>query len=238
MKLIRLKNCSMRSLESSRVSYAVTREVICAHIAERTPFSLIRIGDGESVILDWPELETRDDLGCHLELWFGTQEIESKILRKLKARLERACRKALVLGVPTTRQTKIHNRYKVSYSHMEVLLKNTSRRKIVCDAAVHRYMHLSGDIVAWLQKSEFIGLVTSCNIAGEIEQWLRPFTLASYRIPMERRGKAESAISDYWWLPNTYESLRKRIYVPYRGAPFLVGGGLMGKLICEDIRQK
>ena len=227
------------SLEQARVSYEVTRQVISDAICNREPCSLVRIGDGESVILDWPNTAETPELKAHLKMWLGTDQVDNKTLAWLKKRLVKACRNALILGVPTRRQVGLHARYRSSYDCLEALFTRSAiKGDRICDAAVHRLLQLSGDLAAMLHKAEFLGLITSHNVAADVQRYLEPRLLCFYRIPTENSDPEKNAKQDFQWLPNGYREIRRALHVPHRGSTFLVGGGLMGKLICDDIRRK
>lgn len=225
--------------EMARLSYARTREIISYHISNRKPCSVVRVGDGESVILEWPKTNVVGDLEAHLRLWFGRTNIERNVIEWLKRRLVSACKNASILGIPTRAQVKMHARYRSSYREVASLRKKRCGDHYgVCDAAVHRLLQLSGDLSAYLNEAEYLGIVTSKNVTGEVQEYFKPRVLTHYWIPGENSMSSDAEEADFCWLPNGYKEIRESIHVPYRGAVFLVGGGLMGKLLCEDIRKK
>ena len=150
----------MSSLEIRRRSYADVREIIISNLSSKSPGSLIRIGDGESVILDYNPNSQSADLTSHLRLWFGDSPPNTSQLSLLRDRLRSSCRSATILGIPTLRQRNLHVRYERSYQCLERILRRRNN-VIITDAAIHRFLHLSGDLLACLRKSPFISLVTS-----------------------------------------------------------------------------
>ena len=150
----------MSSLEMRRRSYSDVRQILFSAIEDNRPGSLIRIGDGESVILGYRPNHPSKDLASHLRLWFGDYLPSTDQLLILRDRLRVACRSALILGIPTLRQVKLHERYQVSYQCLEQLL-HRRRNVSLTDAAIHRFLHLSGDLLACLRGSPFIGVVSS-----------------------------------------------------------------------------
>ena len=53
-------------------------------INKRLPLSLIRLGDGESQILDYPETLNGNDLEAQLNLWFGAETPNSSEPKRTK----------------------------------------------------------------------------------------------------------------------------------------------------------
>lgn len=228
-----------KALEKDRVSYEAVRRIIGDYIQRKKPMSLVRIGDGESVILDWPRSTDSEDLKEHLRLWFGSVELHRSTLKWLNRRLIRACSRARILGIPTPRQVSLHPRYCVSYRHLNILYKQGALKKgEICDAAIHRLLHLSGDLISFLSRTDFIGIISSRYVATQVQEAMNPRILAHYQIPGEHRKENDSRGLEWQWIPGGYNEIRQRIIIPYKGAVFLVGGGLMGKLLCDDIYRK
>lgn len=227
----------MFPLERRRTSYAIVREALLSAIQLKRPGSLIRIGDGESVILSYNPKSPPQDLSSHLRLWFGNSQPNNHQLVVLRDRLQAACRSAMFLGIPTLRQCKLHERYEVSYQCLERILRRRNQ-VILTDAAVHRFLHLSGDLLACLRGSPFIGLVTSQPVSDLVSKYFCPFELFVKRIPNEFSPELSPSSSvPISWLDKNNLFNDFRIHPPYRGAPYLVGAGLMGKLICDQIRR-
>ena len=145
-----------------------------------------------------------------------------------------ACWRATVLGIPTLRQCGIHPRYATPYHELSKL--GLARRGVLCaDAAVHRFLHLSGDLVATLSAAPFIGLVTSRNVLSVGADVCQPLRLHWHAVPSEHPDPGASRLQ---WFPDRFTQLRCELRPPARGAVYLVGAGLMGKLICELIRSR
>lgn len=229
------------NLESSRQSYSKVRELLRNALVRRLPFSLVRVGDGESVIFNYDCHSYSDDLAHHLRLWFGACEPRPEQLLLVKRRLYQACLNATVLGVPTVRQTELHPRYQSTYSVIASKL-NRLRSPVIADAAVHRFLHLSGDLLALLRYSPFLGLLTSRHLADLVLSYFKPLSLCYISIPEENlsldsQDRSDRPSESIWLDSKGNLHPRYRCIPPYRGAPYLVAAGLMGKLICEKIRR-
>ncbi len=71
-----------------------------AAIADRAPFSAIRLGDGEGRVMGYPEYVTDALLGDIWRTWFGHAAYRTPQVSDLRAALREACRTADVIGVP------------------------------------------------------------------------------------------------------------------------------------------
>ena len=124
-------------LESKRGNFKDCLLYLKDCINKRQPLSLIRLGDGESQILNYPETLNGNDLEAQLNLWFGVDTPKSSEIRELRKQLIHSCQRASVLGIPTTRQLTIHPRYKQTYDAIQKL-RLTKRNDYIADAAIHR----------------------------------------------------------------------------------------------------
>lgn len=227
------------SLEAFRSSYEVVRSALLLAINKRRPFSLVRIGDGESVILGYREGVANMDLESHLRLWFGVNSLPPELLHYLRRRLYSSSIRASILGVPTLRQCGLHPRYQRSYILLQRRLRPRWRKPLLCDAAVHRFLHLSGDLVALLRQSPFLGIVSSRDVLQSVFSLFQPDQLSFFRAPDENPVQVSANDSSpRLWLPDLFKTIENQLQPPYMGAPYLVGAGLIGKLLCETIRAR
>lgn len=226
-----------KTLESRRQAYSLIRTSLFAAFKRHRPFSLLRIGDGKSVILAHNSSSPQIDLEAHLNLWFGKCLPSANQLLRLQQRLKLACRTSTILGIPTLRQCGLNPRYLTSYNSLVSLLSGR-RRVLLTDAAIHRFLHLSGDLLALLRGSPYLGVVTSKPIANEVLRFFRPSQLFVQTVPPES-PLLHQEITEHSrsWYDHSGKPLMISIKPPYRGAPYLVGAGLMGKLICDQIRS-
>lgn len=227
------------SLEAFRSSYEVVRSSLLIAISKRQPFSLVRIGDGESVILGYREGVVNLDLEGHLRLWFGVNSLAPELMRHLRRRLYSSSIRASILGVPTLRQCGLHPRYQSSYNLLQRRLHPRWGMPLLCDAAVHRFLHLSGDLVALLRQSPFLGIVSSRVVLQSVFSLFQPDQLSFFRAPDENPVQVSANdVSSRLWFPDLFKLIENQLQPPYKGAPYLIGAGLVGKLFCETIRAR
>ena len=89
------------------MSYIQTDEVyrqIKAAIADKTPFSLIRLGDGEARLIGYPEHVSKNELDKTLRYWYGEFKPTIEQVMRLRSELMTACQNADVLGLPPPEQ--------------------------------------------------------------------------------------------------------------------------------------
>jgi tetratricopeptide (TPR) repeat protein len=231
--------------------------VIKDSLERKIPFSLVRIGDGEGRFFSYFSEEVRGLLtqgelyamvNSIWQHWFGSeiQRHDSEAVSQLHSVVLQSLSSADVLGVPNT------IRLSTDYQHVaylrksldvvtDVFLSQKSTVNHITDAfiniEIHRLMPFYGKILADL---EFLGIVT-CHIelGAILQRAHRIKTVRVYQVPGEF---GQPQLSDRAragrHFPDRYEALCESLAVPFEGALFLVGAGLLGKVYCKIIKER
>ena len=72
-------------------------------IAKRTPWAFMRFGDGEGIILGYPQLTKEHEYLKRLDKWFGSKTMNGQERALFADNMKRAAVSANVLGVPGPR---------------------------------------------------------------------------------------------------------------------------------------
>jgi hypothetical protein len=198
----------------------------------RTGFSLIRLGDGESTILRYPE--DREPRDAQLNRWFGHSDFPPEDLEKMAQQLRRATRNADILGLPRPSQVEKLLRFRRVYDAIEqynLVLPS----QLLTDAAVHSYLQWSGALNHLLRGQEHLGVIGCRDIGPLIAD---AFQLGSVRMYLVRGvSKFPGSVSQPHW-PDGYLEVMQQLDEIRAGTPFLVGAGVLGKLYCDRIKAK
>lgn len=218
------------------------------------PFSWIRLGDGEARFLMHlhPELRaavpSREADAMARQIWFAWfgQEIDAVppgSLKALGARLDRAIRKADLLGVTSAdrlRSDAVHYGFCAGLETYLTSLLADRPGAMFADAlaavALDRHDPFLGSL---LRGSDFLGVVgPHPDLAARLQRHLDIGAVASYDLPGESRlARPSEARNRGTHFPAIYEQLMGTLSVPHPGAVFLVAGGLLGKIYCDRIRE-
>ncbi len=206
---------------------------IVSAIEEGVPFSMVRLGDGEGRVLAYPELISKTELDFSLDIWFGRTDFDLETLIQISEQLRASISSADVIGVPRAKQRNaMAYQYVFDVINRDRLASDTS---LICDAAVHRYLQFGLFYRDILFKRDFVGLINGRDISQKIEAVFQVKNTKFYSVPQEAKY-ADGFVDRHY--PDFFKSIEENLYVPYPGALFLVGAGVLGKIYCHWIKSR
>lgn len=208
------------------------------HVRDRmrrqVPTSMIRLGDGEGAVLGYPTITNRKDVNFLLLRWLRTTAIEETDVLHLVDDLKCAVRDADILGLPRKKQIDSFHLWKAVQESVEkfgligktALLTHTAIHRLLSHALLYRPI---------LENAQFLGII-SCRPVAELLQ--REFNIANVRWHGVRGALNDPGDVETIHYPTGYRQLRETLEVPFRGALFLVGAGVFGKVYCQWIKER
>lgn len=218
-----------RRISSFDVARMVTRAV-----EEGRPLSVIRLGDGEAMLMEWPHFtERRGPLFQSLRYWFGSIGIGSGDLNDMATELRKAIKESDVIGVPSEQ----HRQGREGWAKVELYLRAynlMTRDSVLAPADLHIELYKEGLLKHLLQGRQ-ISVITCRNVAQKLIDEYGVKGVRWYPIPTEAQT-AGFKPTNHW--PDRYEELMDEIEVPCPGHLFLVGAGALGKAYCAQVKRK
>ena len=224
-----------------------------ARIEAGEPFSWVRGGDGEGRFVaamnraSYPAL-TQDDADAMLQQiwtnWFGQDlaEIDAGRLAQLSAKVDDAFRTADLVGmtsVAVLEHDRRHFGYRAALHVWQQGLPSSPDQRYT-DASNHCFL-LDRDpcFAKLLAGVDFLAVISPHRgLARRLQAQTAIASVIEYIIPGESRlMRAEELANRGEHFPKIFDRLMNEIRVPFRGACFLVAGGLLGKIYCHRIRE-
>jgi len=202
-------------------------------IAQKRPFSLVRLGDGESFVLGYEDTTKPEEIELILGMWFGPNKIDREDVLKIRSMLLEAIQGCDILGIPDNPKTSEKFR-RVAHNVNRYGLWD-GRAKL-CSHEVHMTLHEEHKFSGLLTGLDFLGLITPRDLnelvkktwgIGQVERWSLP----------EEYHYARDKGSVKRHYPDRFKAIMQEIDVPYPGAVFLVGAGVLGKIYCHRIKE-
>ena len=125
-------------------------------ITDRTPLSLIRLGDGEGRLLGFPETVKKTELDFSLQIWFGHADFDPTVLAELAAQLRQAVLSADIIGLPRPAQADVPE-WRAIYTPLENF-DLLSHSPLLTDTAIHRYLQMGLFLSRPTRRSTFLWL--------------------------------------------------------------------------------
>jgi hypothetical protein len=195
--------------------------------------SLIRIGDGDGYVLGFEDTTSEEEINFILGMWFGDNELTVDQVREIQQRLKASIASADILGVPNKpHQLEQWKRIPGVISRYGLW----DGKSTLCAHWAHSGLHQSNLYGVFLRDLDWLGIVTCRDIGGAMEKHWNIGHVERYDLPEEfHYAKHKHTVKRHY--PDRFNELMETINVPFKGAPFLVGGGVLGKIYCHRIKE-
>lgn len=230
----------MYGIEERWLSTQGTVDKIMQAITDKTPFSLVRIQDGEYRLIEWDNVSL-GDLETILWVHFGRQSFPDRYVKFISEGVIKAAQNADIVGLfrgplvvaPTDGE---YRRILFSAIRRQMIGVNAH----VVNADIHNSLLVEDHFKALLTGLPFLGLVTCRPIGGAVKNAFGIGDVRTFMIPEQSQfaSNRQDLYNERPHFPDAFFGLQGQIQVPFPGAVFLVGAGMLGKLYCDLIKQR
>jgi tetratricopeptide (TPR) repeat protein len=255
-----------RACERSRIAWVSTGESwfeaaslaawLAKRIADGTPTSVIRLGDGEGNFLPYCAEDAHfqaEDQRQIQQVWWGAPKLSEAEIADLAARLEGSIRRADAVGVPPLKRLlRDLNNPTIDSSQncrglcsaiefVERQPEAESKNRLLLS------LHLHSDLDRWDLFRQIFAAVSSVSIISclDLSRLLADrFGVGVriwHRIPPESRYRSILAEPGYEperpFYPDIFEEILADL-APQPGELYLVAAGFLGKMLCDRIRER
>ena len=219
-------------------------------IAERQPFSFLRMFDGEARFLSYlsPRVqrilrpqELSGMVNSIWQSWFKDviEVFDAAEVQALGRAVLRAGADADILGLASVELAGNDHYHFGFLAEMQAMLLASGNR-LYTDALVHHDLHRRIPFLRPLIENQpFIGFV-GCHpdLARRLAVQFNIGAHASFLVPGENgRTQLPADVLGTGHFPVIYNKILAELRVPFTGAVFLVGAGLLGKVYCARIKE-
>lgn len=225
----------MAGMDAERLDAFQVFLAIRQRVRARQPTSVVRLGDGEGAMLGYRAITTRKDVNRSLLIWLRTTAVDDAAVIGLAEELKATIRDADILGVPRPKQ--IASGHPLWRAVQEELLafKLVRSDTLVTHTALHRLLNHALLYRALLQGMDFVGVISCRRVMNQLRDVFGVGEVRWYGVRGELEDTGEIETPHF---PDGFEELREALRVPYRGALFLVGAGVFGKIYCRWIKER
>jgi hypothetical protein len=202
-------------------------------ISRRKPASFIRLGDGEAFILGHNDVTRPDELNHILNMWFGRHVVSEADIVHIRAELIKAIKAADLIGLHHPSMGGEEKFGRIFSVFNKYQLWNGVAK--VCWANVHMHLHGAKMYEGLFQRLDFVGVISPRSIERKLSDIWQIKKIVRYDIPEEHFYAAnKDSVGRHY--PDRYYKLLDELEVPFEGAVFLVGAGVLGKIYCDKIK--
>jgi hypothetical protein len=220
------------------IDQEILYKMISDAIINHTPFSFTRYGDGEGIVMGYPEITPSIEMKKRLDKWFGSEYMPENERVNFSCEMRESVCASDVIGVPGKRHEPVKDpRWHVVIPRIDKFCHNTEDKPCVSmDAAID--MHKDG-----IYRKLFYGLkrlyYISCrNLVDEISRTFFIPEVEGYHLKPQNAPCVGPILTDKKHYPDCYNDLISN-WIPQRakGNVFLVGAGGLGKVYCTEIKR-
>jgi len=215
------------------MAYVNTRgvyDLVKVAMDEKTPFSLVRLGDGEARLIGYPEHITRGELNQSLAYWYGPFQPEMYETMQLRQELMAAVRNADVVGLPSMKQQQKKSLYKLVHY---LVRKHGLLRADVAHCGVHRRLQETGLLADLVDGLSHVTVITCRDVRSALQDRLNVTDVTWLSVPEE----ANTGVPVSAHYPSRHTELLRELDVG-PGDLVLVGAGPNGKVYCDAAKRK
>lgn len=252
-KLESHENVWLDTYENPNQAFEIV-EILKKRIKDKTPTSLIRLGDGEGNFMDYPKQfkkQQSDDQEAIQTIWWQDSVItDQKTKTKLSFDLEKSISSADIIGVYPDRrlfrvlgralsQNKVERGHRGGIAIMNSVVDNNLKNKILTSSHCHFDLE-TWDLYQYLLSEVDKLSVITCH--ESIKEYLTErFGIKEIdllKIPSEKKyaklfGYHEK--QDHY--PTRFHEILKQVSDCEKGQVFLVAAGFLGKMYCTEIKE-
>jgi len=237
-------------------SYAVM-QFILSKIENKTPFSLIRLGDGEGHFLPYRSafrpFQKQDRLSSQ-KIWWGGEKMKDGDWKQLEVDYFKALQESDLLGIPCpwrisrsllgffSENVVLNGEARGLQAIFDFLEKDSSKKQALTSCHIHSHLEDLGFWDVILRSIESCSLISCHPSLKELFKEKYDLTVRSFHeLPGEHKyshifdNQRSVSIPHF---PNRFEDIQSKIEVAYLGEVFLVAAGFLGKFYCQTIKER
>ena len=210
-----------------------------ARVASRQPFSVIRIGDGEGIILGYPGRTPPAKMNKRLDKWFGSKNMSDTEKIWFAEALREACKNADMLGIPGLRHDKINQDWRNVKRYVADFKLSTEQQDVFCmDCTIE--LQTKRKFQELLTGIDRLYCISCRDLSGKIScafgiKTVETFLVPPQNVPYRTVPGTQTANTRHY--PDLYNLALKWIEQRALSNLFFVGAGGLGKLYCNHVKK-
>jgi len=199
------------------------------------PFAHIRFGDGEGIVMGYPEYTKGGRASQRWHKWIGKNNIDMEMFAKL---IRESVKAADIVGTPCKRHQTVNQDWRNVKVFMDRYKLLANDKKVCCmDCTVDlQKMDLYKELLSHRKELYYI----SCRkVDEELENKFNIEYVRGFHLPPQNRPFRGEVLTNKTHYPYMYNFIKTWVEMhDIRGKVFLVGAGGFGKIYCTWIKNR
>ncbi|MHA6967367.1 GT-D fold domain-containing protein [Glutamicibacter bergerei] len=205
--------------------------LIMAKWKAKQPFSLVRVGDGELSVLEYPKIEQSRIQHVFRRAMADRSYSDDEIT---------AVRRGLIQSINSADLVGMYDSYEsndLCVVYEDTLVAAGLEWFTGCHPAVHLFMQSTGILDRLLRKAQRVTLVTGRNVIENFQETYPHITVNQHLIPVERQYTVDGDIGGQHY-PEVFTKLKSALRPDGPCHLYLIGAGLLGKEYCSVVKSR
>jgi hypothetical protein len=196
-------------------------------------FSLVRLGDGENTIFQYPEFCSFYRMQAVITRAIDGDFNNDKYYSTFKENLLLAIESSDILGMFDSSHPNILSR--IYSEHLEdVQFKDSAT---FCTPGIHLYLQQSGHLESLIRISDKVTLITGRNVIDKFKSIFPSVRVSQILLPTEKAYRLSHENGRGLHFPHHFENVREEIKGG-KGHLVLIGAGFLGKSYCNWAKNR
>lgn len=197
----------------------------------KQPFSLVRVGDGELSVLQYPKTD-KARIQYVFRRAMSDRNYTNVEINAVRSGMVQAINSADLVGMYDSYES---NDLCLVY---EDTLEDAGLEWMTgCNPAVHLYLQSSGVLDRLLRSAQRVTLITGRNVIERFQETYPHLSVNQHLIPVERQYSVDGDVGGQHY-PEVFEKLKAALRPDGPCHLYLIGAGLLGKEYCSVVKAR
>ena len=222
----------------SELSYSEFLDAIITAAIRRLPFSMIRLGDGEGIVLGYPSRTSEKKCRERLNKWFDGSRLTVADLNRISAEMKQACLSADLIGLPQARHNSMDGNWRNVRKYVKEFRLMQNARPCSMDFVLD--LQLRDDFRKVFIGQKELYCISCRKLDLELSASFGIPKVETFCLPPQRRPRmgVDHAKGQLHY-PELYALIPRWLKERNIAGKFvLVGAGGLGKIYCSWVKQQ
>jgi len=208
-------------------------------IRAKEPYSFTRYGDGEGLVLGYPDYTTFVNMEGRLNKWFDALQMNNKERQTFAEQMRQSVKEADMIGLPGLRHMEVNFNWRSVHQYLSNYDLVEPDKKVCCMDCVLE-LQVKGLYRPLFVNSEVkeVCCISCRDVSKQLKHVCEIETVNNFFLPPQLRPAVGPNLSPERHYPERYNKVQEWIdSMNPKGKVFLVGAGGLGKVYCMWIKR-
>lgn len=197
------------------------------------PWAHIRFGDGEGIVMGYPEYTSKQRCAKRWAKWIGHSDID---MEAFAIEIRNAVEMADIAGLPCKRHQKVNQNWRNVKKYIKKY-KLLNHESLTCCMDWTVELQRRDLYKELLFDKEDVVYISCRNVAEQLKNKFNIKKVHAFHLPPQHRPFVGEVLTGKKHYPNIYYEIMSYLSDDLTGKIFLVGAGGLGKIYCSWIKR-